>query len=90
MRNRKELRDARAKAARAAAEVEWIEALPRRRGELVVWDNGVVWQRAGDDAWIPIAHAGGEADTIEREPYSSAHVASWAGTRPTSDAGDQV
>lgn len=53
MGNRKELRDARRRAADAVAELAAIEALPRRIGSRVRWTNGVIWERVGDDAWEP-------------------------------------
>ena len=77
--NPKELRNARRKANEAAAELEAIEALPRRKGSRVRWRNGVIWQRFGDDEWRPIAHIVGEAVEPVAEDmqhrYPSAHVA---------------
>lgn len=77
--NPKELRNARRAATEAAAMLEAIEALPRRKGSRVRWRNGVIWQRFGDDEWRPVAHTIG--DTVEDVPedqqhaYPSAHVA---------------
>ncbi len=72
----RELKKARRDAQRAALTVELIEALPRRRGALYKgWSNGLVWQRVGDDAWVPL-HDG--EDTTLYRPYPSAHVATHA------------
>lgn len=81
MPNPRELRKARKAANEAAASLEAIEALPRRIGSKVRWRNGVIWQRAGDDDWRPVAHLVGDVeeptDLVNREiRYTSAHVAS--------------
>lgn len=81
--NRNELRNARRAANEAAATLEGILALPRRRGSLVRWANGVVWRREGDDDWRPDGHWDGERAVHDIDPvnaairYSSAHVASF-------------
>lgn len=67
MSNRKELREARRKADRAAWMLARIEDLPRRVGQSVRWRNGVVWTRAGDDDWRTASYPD--------EPFPSAHVA---------------
>lgn len=79
MSNRKEIRDARRKAAEAASQLEGILSLPRRVGQTVDWPNRVRWVRIGDDAW----EARHEDAGYERHPeydlyfgvYPSAHVA---------------
>ena len=78
--NPKELRHARKVANDAAAMVQAIEALPRRRGSRVRWSNGVVWERYGDDDWRPIAHYIGNVLTASlpeeiARSYPSSHVA---------------
>ena len=70
MSNRNELRRARMKAQEAAASLEAIESLPRRRGAMVRWRNDVIWERIGDDHWETTAAPGFR--------YSSEHVASLA------------
>lgn len=80
--NPKELRHARKAANEAAAMLEAIEALPRRRGSRVRWQNGVIWERAGDDQWIA-HHSDGTNSTDDNYRgngtglYPSAHVASF-------------
>ena len=68
MRNRHELAQARRKAENAANELAWIEALPRRKGSVIRWSNGVIWRREGDDDW--------RAAYFPDERYSSSHIAS--------------
>lgn len=74
MTNRHELSAARKRLTEAADSLAGIQALPRRVGQQVVWSNGVVWTRAGDDRWTPWS-ASQPADMPELV-YSSAHVAS--------------
>ncbi|AYD87346.1 hypothetical protein SEA_VALENTINIPUFF_45 [Microbacterium phage ValentiniPuff] len=81
MANRKELRDARRKAAEATASLQAIASLPRRVGSLVMWNNGVIWERRGDDDWHAVAHTLADGTVEAPDPvsaavrYSSAHVA---------------
>jgi hypothetical protein len=71
--NPKELRKARKAANEAAADLEAIEALPRRKGSRVRWRNGVIWERMGDDAWRPAT----APDDDSHWTYTSLHVASF-------------
>lgn len=73
MSNRRELRAARAKLARAQAELEAVEALPRRVGSRVQWSNGVIWTRVGDNAWLP--WSANQPDDMPERHYESVHVA---------------
>lgn len=75
MANRKELRYYRRRAEEAAALAASVRALPRHVGDRVVWPNGVVWERVGDDRWSAL----GDGHSREH-PYSSGHVASFAWT----------
>jgi hypothetical protein len=53
-----------------------VEALPRRKGSLVIWGNGVVWRRIGDNEWEPL-HSN-QRYVPDREHfglYPSSHVA---------------
>ena len=74
MSNRKELRDARRRRDEAQQSLDAIRALPRHRGAQVVWSNGVVWTREGDDAWRP-STTGDVGDWVP-SLHPSAHVAS--------------
>jgi len=76
MANRRELRNARRKAAEAADLLERIERLPRRVGQKVRWSNGVVWTREGDDAWRAEAVQTDGTLWVDDVTYPSAHVAS--------------
>jgi hypothetical protein len=71
--NPKELRKARKAANEAAADLEAIGALPRRKGSRVRWRNGVIWERMGDDAWRPTTAPDDDAHWT----YPSLHVASF-------------
>lgn len=73
MANRKELRDARRKAAEAQRIADEIAALPRRVGQQVIWANGVIWTRVGDDRWRSQYEEPGEP------VYPSAHIVSFPG-----------
>lgn len=68
MANPRELRNARRKHEEARDSYRAIKRLPRRIGQQVVWSNGVVWTRTGDDQWQP--------DSEPSWRYPSAHVAS--------------
>lgn len=46
-----------------------IQSLPQRVGSSVVWANGLVWTRTGDDQWMADDHPIGQG------AYPSAHVA---------------
>ncbi len=92
MSNRRELRNARRKADEAAASLEAIEALPRRRGQHVRWSNGVIWERAGADDWRPVAHTiGGVVELTSSEErerrFTSEHVAGFAFWPVTAEGG---
>jgi hypothetical protein len=87
--NPRELREARRVANEAAAILEGILALPRRKGSRVIWRNGVIWERRGDDDWRPVAHTVGDeivpTPEDQQTRYRSAHIASfgfwdWKGT----------
>lgn len=55
MANPKELRKYRRRAQEAAETLALVEALPRRVGSLIQWgENGLIWQRVGDDAWVAL------------------------------------
>ena len=71
--NPKELRHARKVANEAAAMLEAIESLPRRRGQRVRWRNDVIWTRVGDDQWTPWSEH--QPDGMPVGVYPSAHVA---------------
>lgn len=81
MSNRRELQDARRKAEHALFVVEAIERLPRRKGSMILWSNGVIWRRVGDDEWEPLHRADSEyiADREQYGVFGSAHVATSAG-----------
>jgi hypothetical protein len=83
--NPRELRNARRKLAAAQSELDGILSLPRHRGAQVVWSNGVVWTRAGDDTWLP--WTGGQNPEWTVVAYSSAHVASGTITRVAPSGG---
>ena len=74
MSNRRELAQARKALEQAHANLAAIEALPRRVGSQVVWSNGVVWTRDGDNRWLPPSAS--QPDDMPTFPYTSAHVAS--------------
>lgn len=57
-----------------------IERLPRRVGQQVIWTNGVVWTRVGDDRWRPWSEH--QPDDMPDLLYPSEHVASGHWTRP--------
>ena len=79
--NRRELQKARRIAREASESLAAILRLPRRKHARVLWGNGVVWERYGDDDWRPVGYmregvleAALPADIDRR--YSSAHIAS--------------
>lgn len=68
----KELVRARERLAEAQESLDAISALPRRKGSVVIWSNGVVWVRQKDDDWV-------QADAPTNEWHwhtQSEHVAS--------------
>lgn len=73
MANRKELRDARRKAVEAARIADEIAALPRRVGQQVIWSNGVIWTRVGDDQWQS------QFDEMDEPLYPSVHIVMYSG-----------
>ena len=79
MGNAKELRKARDAFDRARRTLEAIEHLPRRRGSLVLWTNGVVWQRLGDDEWESL-HVEDGYEPHGEYKFDSEHVATSAGS----------
>lgn len=54
-----------------------IAALPPKNGSRVLWDNGIVWTRIGDDHWENVEGLPGEA-------YSSEHIATIGDWTPLS------
>jgi hypothetical protein len=81
MSNRRELLNARRDVEHAASILAAIERLPRRKGSLVIWTNGIVWRRLGDDSWEALHRDNGwQSDTETYGTFPSAHVASAAGT----------
>lgn len=76
MSNPRELRAARRRVLEAQTSLDNILALPRRSGAQVVWSNGVVWTRVGDDQWLPWSE--NEPAEMPKTVYPSAHVASGA------------
>lgn len=77
MRNQYELKRVREKFAEASWALEQVQNLPRRKGSRILWDNGVVWTRVGDNDW--------RADDLPDIPYPSEHVAtigSWTALGP--------
>lgn len=74
MSNARELAKARRLVKNAQQSLAEIERLPRRIGQQVIWSNGVVWTRIGDDQWRPWSE--GQTPEMTVPIYRSAHVAS--------------
>lgn len=81
MSNRRELLRARRQMEIAIATLAAVEALPRRKQSLVIWGNGVVWRRIGDDQWVPLHSNTRYVPDLENfGMYPSEHVATSAGS----------
>lgn len=80
MGNRRELAKARKAVDLATATLAAVEALPRRKGSLVLWRNGVVWRRIGDDEWEPMHAPDYVPDPENYGTFQSSHVATSAGS----------